>query len=153
MSPLGGLHVKHAVQYGIWVPTHHLLWDQGKPWKTLFELADHRTCGAPSLTRSLVCSFQFLLVIVSTTFLRSESHETHEQGLSWATLFLREINTGTWPSRLGSLKNRDLYFTFKFKFYCDQRSVSQFVFVSGPFGADDQILHFFQWQLLSFFFV
>jgi hypothetical protein len=35
-------------------------------------------CGAPSLTRSRVCSFQFLPVIVSTAFLRSESHGTHE---------------------------------------------------------------------------
>jgi hypothetical protein len=30
----GGLHEKHAVQRGIWVPTQHLLWDQGKPRKT-----------------------------------------------------------------------------------------------------------------------
>jgi hypothetical protein len=43
MLSLGGLHVKHAVQRGIWVPTQHLLWDQGKPWKTLIELAGHRT--------------------------------------------------------------------------------------------------------------
>jgi hypothetical protein len=33
MLPMGGLHVKHAVQHGIWVWTQHLLWDQGKPWK------------------------------------------------------------------------------------------------------------------------
>jgi hypothetical protein len=39
MLPLGGLHGKHAVQLGIWVPTQHLLWDQGKPRKTLIELA------------------------------------------------------------------------------------------------------------------
>jgi hypothetical protein len=26
----GGPHEKHAVQRGIWVPTQHLLWDQGK---------------------------------------------------------------------------------------------------------------------------
>jgi hypothetical protein len=31
------------VQRGIWVPTQHLLWDQGKPWKTLIELAGRRT--------------------------------------------------------------------------------------------------------------
>jgi hypothetical protein len=43
MLPLGGLHVKHAEQCGIWVPTHHLLWDQGKPQKTLIELAGHKT--------------------------------------------------------------------------------------------------------------
>jgi hypothetical protein len=35
----GGLHEKHAVQRGIWVPTQHLLLDQGKPRKTLTELA------------------------------------------------------------------------------------------------------------------
>jgi hypothetical protein len=33
----GGLHEKHVVQRGIWVPTQHLLWDQGKPRKTLIE--------------------------------------------------------------------------------------------------------------------
>jgi hypothetical protein len=37
--PLGGLHGKHAVQRGIWLPTQHLLWDHGKPRKTLIELA------------------------------------------------------------------------------------------------------------------
>jgi hypothetical protein len=31
MLPLGGLHVKHAVQRGIWAPTQYLLWDKGKP--------------------------------------------------------------------------------------------------------------------------
>jgi hypothetical protein len=36
----GGLHEKHAVQRGIWVPTQHLLWDQAKPRKTLIELAE-----------------------------------------------------------------------------------------------------------------
>jgi hypothetical protein len=35
----GGLHEKHAEQRGIWVPTQHLLWDQGKPRKTLIDLA------------------------------------------------------------------------------------------------------------------
>jgi hypothetical protein len=43
MLPLGGLHGKYAVQRGIWVPTQHLLWNQGKPLKTLIELADRRT--------------------------------------------------------------------------------------------------------------
>jgi hypothetical protein len=41
--PLGGLHGKHAVQSGIWVPTQHLIWDQGKPRKTLIELVGFRT--------------------------------------------------------------------------------------------------------------
>jgi hypothetical protein len=35
-------------------------------------------CGAPSLTRSRVCSFQFLLGIASAVFFRSEAHGTHE---------------------------------------------------------------------------
>jgi hypothetical protein len=35
-------------------------------------------CGAPSLTRSRVCSFQFLPGIASAAFLRSESHGTHD---------------------------------------------------------------------------
>jgi hypothetical protein len=26
------------------------------------------------------------------------------RGYNWAILFLRDINTGTWPSRLGSLR-------------------------------------------------
>jgi hypothetical protein len=30
MLPLGELHVKHAEQRGIWVPTQHLLWDQNQ---------------------------------------------------------------------------------------------------------------------------
>jgi hypothetical protein len=43
MLPFGGLHMKHAVQRGIWVQTQHLLLNQGKPWKTLIELAGRRT--------------------------------------------------------------------------------------------------------------
>jgi hypothetical protein len=34
--------------------------------------------GTPSLTRSRVCSFHFLLWIASTAFLRPECHRTHE---------------------------------------------------------------------------
>jgi hypothetical protein len=43
MFLLGGLHVKHAVQRGIWVTTQHLLGDQGKQRKILMELAGRRT--------------------------------------------------------------------------------------------------------------
>jgi hypothetical protein len=43
MLSLGGLHAKHAVQRRIWVQTQHLLWNQGKPRKTLIELAGRRT--------------------------------------------------------------------------------------------------------------
>jgi hypothetical protein len=35
MLPLGGLHVKHAVQSGISITTQHLLWDQGEVEVTL----------------------------------------------------------------------------------------------------------------------
>jgi hypothetical protein len=49
-------------------------------------------CGALSLTRSWVCSFQFLLAISSPAFLRSESHGTHEHILS--ILFLRLSQPG-----------------------------------------------------------
>jgi hypothetical protein len=42
MLIFGGLHEKHAVQRGICVPTQHSLWDQGKPRKTLIELASRR---------------------------------------------------------------------------------------------------------------
>jgi hypothetical protein len=31
----GELYEKRAVQRGIWVPTQHSLWDQGKPRQTL----------------------------------------------------------------------------------------------------------------------
>jgi hypothetical protein len=38
-------------------------------------------CGAPSLRRSRVCTFQFLLGIASAAFLRSESHGTQKHTL------------------------------------------------------------------------
>jgi hypothetical protein len=53
-------------------------------------------CGAPSLTISRVCSFQFLPGIASEAFLRSESHWTHEHSLF--SLFLRLFQ----PGRSGS---------------------------------------------------
>jgi hypothetical protein len=33
--------------------------------------------------------------------------QPNARGYNWATLFLGEINIGTWPSRFGSLINRD----------------------------------------------
>jgi hypothetical protein len=48
--PLGGLHVKPAVQRGIWLPTQHLLWDQGKPRKTFDRV--YRTQDPPSSQQS-----------------------------------------------------------------------------------------------------
>jgi hypothetical protein len=47
---------------------------------------------APSLTRSWVCSFQFLLGVTSVAFLRSESHGTHEHIL--LSLFLKLAQPG-----------------------------------------------------------
>jgi hypothetical protein len=44
-------------------------------------------CGVPFLTRSRVCTFQFLPGIASAIFLRSESHGIHEYSL--LSLFLR----------------------------------------------------------------
>jgi hypothetical protein len=43
MLAFRGLHEKHAVQRGIWVPTQHSFWDQEEPRKTLIELAGRRT--------------------------------------------------------------------------------------------------------------
>jgi hypothetical protein len=44
-------------------------------------------CGAPYLTRSRVCTFQFLPGITRAAFLSSESHWTHKHSL--LSLFLR----------------------------------------------------------------
>jgi hypothetical protein len=61
-------------------------------------------CGAPSLTRSLVCSFQFLSPIARAVFLRSESHGTHEHSL--LSLFLRIPQPGGPGSCIYFLRNR-----------------------------------------------
>jgi hypothetical protein len=67
---LGGLHEKHAVQRGIWVPTQHLLWDQGKPRKTLIELADHHTI----MKTEAAHSYEALLPTKKTWRRSSEEH-------------------------------------------------------------------------------
>jgi hypothetical protein len=46
-------------------------------------------------------------------------------GYNWATLFLGDINTGTWPSRLGELKLK-----LKLKLIYDRQSVGAHL---GPF--------------------
>jgi hypothetical protein len=51
MLPLGGLHVKHAVQCGIWVATQHFLWDQGKPWSS-WPIAGPSRCKLTSCQQS-----------------------------------------------------------------------------------------------------
>jgi hypothetical protein len=61
-------------------------------------------CGAPSLTRSQVCTFQFLPGINSAAFLRSESHGTHEHSL--LSLFLRLLNLEGQVPVFISLRNR-----------------------------------------------
>jgi hypothetical protein len=54
--------------------------------------------GAPSLTRSRVCSFQFLLGIASPAFLGSESHGTHKHIL--LSLFFRLSQPGIEQTRV-----------------------------------------------------
>jgi hypothetical protein len=49
-------------------------------------------CGAPSLTRSRISTFQFLPGIASAAFLRSECHGTHEHSSLY--LFLRLLQPG-----------------------------------------------------------
>jgi hypothetical protein len=61
MLPLGGLHSKHAVQRGIWVPTQHFLWDQGTPLKTLIDLAGRRTFRMLAVRHFFFHSFFFFL--------------------------------------------------------------------------------------------
>jgi hypothetical protein len=51
-------------------------------------------CGAPSLTRSRVCSFQLFLGLASAVFLGSQSRRTHEHILS---LFFRLTQLGWLP--------------------------------------------------------
>jgi hypothetical protein len=74
-----------------------LSWCQAPIWDTrpifpFFSLIIFRQlrvcwCGAPSLTRSRVSSFHFLLGLASRIFLGSESHGTHEHII--LSLFLR----------------------------------------------------------------
>jgi hypothetical protein len=61
MLPLGVVHVKHAMQRVIYVPTQHLLWDQEKPQKTLIELPVAGPSGrnTPALTLVLYVLFLF----------------------------------------------------------------------------------------------
>jgi hypothetical protein len=82
--PLGGLHVKHAVQSGIWVPTQHFLWDQGKPRKTFGRsqnLPDWLLASSPELnTRTLT-----LVPIYAGSFSSSLKTFTSCLLLTWLT--------------------------------------------------------------------
>jgi hypothetical protein len=53
---------------------------------------------SPGLSRPNTLEF---IVSVFTTF---NTRKPSARGYNWATLFLGDINTGTWPSRLGSLR-------------------------------------------------
>jgi hypothetical protein len=37
-------------------------------------------------------------------FVKSDAYKPCARGYNWAALFLGDINTGIWPSRLGSLR-------------------------------------------------
>jgi hypothetical protein len=72
-------------------------------------------------------------------------------------LFLSSGEGGETPTLLVRLERADLnHWTTHVKsshVILRPTAVGQFVFVSDPFGAHDQILIFFVWQLLSFFFM
>jgi hypothetical protein len=44
---------------------------------------------------------------VALRIVRGDKRERRAQGYNWATLFLEDINTGTWPSRLGESQMRE----------------------------------------------
>jgi hypothetical protein len=89
-----------------WCQAH--IWDPLTNFSLLFLIIFRQLrvcwCGAPSLTRSPVCSFQFLLGIASAAFLRSESHGTHEHIL--LPLFFRLPHLEGQVPVFISLKNR-----------------------------------------------
>jgi hypothetical protein len=59
-----GLHGKHAMQRGIWVPTQNLLWEQEKPRKTL-----RRTLkSATPNTSPYLCCCVFLSFFLTSYF-------------------------------------------------------------------------------------
>jgi hypothetical protein len=92
MLPLGGLHVKLALERGIMVQTQHLLWDQGKQRKTLIEFAGRMTfrmqltssgqCGikyaSPNISPSLCSFFYFNFKLFLQTFLSVYNLDKHQ---------------------------------------------------------------------------
>jgi hypothetical protein len=72
---VSGTHLRPATNFSH-SPLDYFFWQCRVCW-----------CGAPSLARSRVCSFQFLPGIASAVYLRSESHGTHEHIL--LSIFLR----------------------------------------------------------------
>jgi hypothetical protein len=121
-------------------------------------------CGAPSLTRSCVCSFQILLGTASAGFRRSESHRTHEHILLSPFLRLPQhaelISCMYFPQEQGRPITPPGIVELsqpisKSKLLYDWRSVSQsvcqYVLVSGtPLGPMTRFLFFlyFAGQLL-----
>jgi hypothetical protein len=116
--------------------------------------------GVPSLTRGWVCSSQLLLVLTSAIILGSESCGTHNH------ILLSQIRDSP------NLKGQVPVFIYPgtgLPSYTPRHwvkwmsSSSSYIATNGqsassswcraPFGTDDQILHFFEWQLLSFFFM
>jgi hypothetical protein len=65
--PLGGLRVKHAVQRGIWVPTQHVLWDQGKPWSS-WPVAGPSGCKPTSSQHPALNTWALTLIPIFASF-------------------------------------------------------------------------------------
>jgi hypothetical protein len=72
--------LKHTEQRGIWIPTQHLLWDQGKPRKTLIELVGRSTfrmlnasANSPALNTRTLASVPGCAVALLNTSIKQYS--------------------------------------------------------------------------------
>jgi hypothetical protein len=114
-------------------------------------------CGAPSLTRSWVCSFQLLLDIVSTDFFRSESHGTHEDiVLSLILRLPQPVGLGSriyFPQEQGSpvippgTVAREAYLNMENEFYSSMIQRSVIICGRNRQAVDTSIL-FGEWSAL-----
>jgi hypothetical protein len=112
MLPLGGLRGKHAVQRGIWVPTQHLLWEQGKPRKTL-----------------IVTWFEVEVNLRTTVSRPVCPGVRRTSGTRDQFFFLLEISFRQWKTLIVTWLQLQLQFQFQLIY--DRQSVGQSVLVSG----------------------
>jgi hypothetical protein len=56
--------------------------------------------GFPS-DKNATTSGKMLVIAVEQEFVKWNNMEPNARWYNWATLFLGEVNIGTWPSRLG----------------------------------------------------